>query len=364
MKTQFTTNMLIFTFATLGVTISSGVTSSAAEFSDIDVNTIPSILNMIADSIQNNYSRIKTWEGEAKSQLQYIYDGKAAERVFKSNTNGIGQPPLAIINSAKSTVEFSMDAEKDSLFAYNYFNKPVEYRDLATGKDLGASGTSGEEKAILTKDAYIRYRASRMRNGVITSHKATKENRKDCTGCQTLPVFDPREGFYAGQSCPKTLRHLAERIKLAVDGRTMKVQERSNHNSLDYRVITPAKSDGMIVFTSMVFSGEKGYNLVSLELADANGRVYQSGTWDYETKEGIYLPKETTQQNYMRKDGGLSYSKKMTFNNLRVNQPISPETFTLTNLGLKNGDIFEDRIQGKKYQYQDKMLVSIADANK
>ena len=44
------------------------------KFSPVDVNKIPQILNMISDNVQNNYKRIKTWQGKVESQLDYIFN--------------------------------------------------------------------------------------------------------------------------------------------------------------------------------------------------------------------------------------------------------------------------------------------------
>lgn len=338
-------------------------------FSPVDNNEIPKILNIVSGKIQDNYKHIKTWEGKVESELNYIYEGEAAERIFKSNTHNVGETPRSIINSAETIVEFSLDAEKDNVFVHIYSDKPIKYSDLDTGRDLGAKGVSGEERAILTKEYYVKSRADRMRDGVITSRKAIKQNLQDCPGCQKPPVFDPRESFEAGQPVWKTLQHVLEQINKSgewkVNGHNLKVEENKMGDVVQYRIIMPGKiTEDDLIFTTMVFSSEKGFNITLFQVTDINGRLFQKATWDYELVEGIYLPKETTQQNYMGKDGGLSYNKESSFSNSRINQPIPAETFTYKNLDLQDGDKFIDKILNKEYTYQDENLIEVKKESK
>jgi hypothetical protein len=351
------------------LTISSGAVNAennTNSFSPVDNNEIPRILNMISDKIQDNYKHIKTWKGEVKSKLDYLYEGKNAEKIFRSSTNNIGETPRSIINSIETIVEFSLDAEKDNVFVHIYSDKPIKYNDLDTGRDLVAKGVSGEERAVLTKEYYIKSRADKMRDGVITSHKAIKENLQDCHSCQKPPVFDPRESFEAGQPIWKTLRHILGQInknsKWEVDGHNLKIEESKIGNIVQYRIIIPGKiTGGNLIFTTMVFSGEKGFNIILFQVTDVHDRLFQKATWDYELVDDIYLPKETTQQNYMGKDGGLSYNKESSFSNSQINRSIPAETFTYRNLGLQNGDKFIDKIEGKEYKVKDANLVFVAD---
>lgn len=338
------------------------------KFRPLDANETPKILSMISDTTQANYEQIKTWEGKVESALEYIYEDKNAERVFKESTQGVGEIPRAIINSAETVIEFFLDAEKGCIYAHKYSDKPIKYTDFETGRDLGAKGIPGETRAVLTKEYYIKSRADRMRDGIVTSRKAIKKNFKDCSECLTSPVFDPRESFNAGQPVWKTLQYVVEYIKkngeLKVDSHNMKVEEYKDANVIQYKIIMPSKiSEGNLVLTTMVFSSKNGFNINLFQVTDTNSMLFQNATWNYELIGGIYLPKETTHKNYMGKEGRLSYSGKSVFENLQINQTIPNETFTYKNLGLKNGDPVTDEIEDKEYKYQDGNLVLIPEPN-
>jgi len=296
--------------------------NNAAEYELLPYRRIPEILNMISSRVQNNYKRIRTWEGKVESEVDYIYEGKNAERIFKTNTHDIGETPRIVMNHADTTIEFSLDAEKDYLYVHSYSDKLFQYMDLDTGRDLGAKGIPGEGRSILTKEYRTQCRADTRHKNVVTSRKAIKQKLQDCSGCQKSPVFDPRESFEAGEPIWETLQHILGQInkdgEWKVGEYSLKVGERKVGDVIQYRIITPAKiTEVDILFSTMVFSSEKGFNVILFKVADINDRILQNATWDYELMEGIYLPKKTTQQNYTGKDGGLSYNRESSFKNCK-----------------------------------------------
>ncbi|MBN2271105.1 MAG: hypothetical protein JXN61_10855 [Sedimentisphaerales bacterium] len=332
-------------------------------FHPVDINEIPRILNVLRDAAQDNYKQIKTWEGEVTSELIYIYEGEPAEKVFRSSTDNVGEPPRAIMNSAETIIKFCLDAEKERIYAHNYADKPIKYIDLDTGRDLGTKGVPAETRAVLTKEYYVKSRADRMRDGVVTRRQAVKENLKGCSGCQTPAVFDPRESFNAGQPVCRMLHHVLEHIEendeWKVDGHSLKVEEHKNGSVIDHRITIPGKMADGIVFTTMLFSGDKGLNITLFEATNVEGTILQRVTWDYLLVQGIYLPKETTHENYMGENNGLSFSKKMVFEDSQINHSIPAETFTYKNLGLQDGDRFIDRTVDKQYIFRDNELVEV-----
>ena len=339
------------------------------QFKILSYNKISPILRMISDKMKNNYDSIKYWEGKVDSEVNYIYEGKNADRIFTNDTMAIGEVPKRIMNHAESSIEFSLDAKDDRLFVYRFFNKKIQYIDFDTGRDLGTKGLPGEEKAILTKEYYIKCRATQRQNGVIIKQQAIKEKLSDCTHCQNPPIFDPRESFKEGRPVWETVQIILDKLdkkgEWKIGAYDLKVEECNDKGIMKYQIIMPGKiSEGDIVLSKMVFSCDKGFNITFFQVSDVNGKVFQKATWDYELKDGIYLPKETLQQNYTGEKANLSYSIKSIFKNLKLNYPIQEEIFSYKNLGLKNGDKFVDKIEGKEYTYQEGNLIPLTEPNK
>ena len=330
------------------------------DFRPVDSNQIPKVLNMISDKIRGNYERIKTWEGKIEVVTDSIYKGARAERVFKSNTDGKGENPKVIHDHREQIIEFSVDTDKGFIYTSYCPTKPLQYTDPESGRDLGSKGVASRRRAIVTPEYQVDCMGDTMRDGVIMSRRAVKQARQKGSTCAstTHPVFDPRECFIVGkpiwETFPRVLEYMELHGELSVDGYALKVEERKDGNDTEYRIQIPGKvSPTDYLFMTMVFSGNKGFNIVSYEETDPKTELFErKESWDYDLFDGVYLPNITTEQIFDRKSGNLSYESTHTYNNLKVNQPIQGETFTYKNLGLKEGDLFIDKIADKKYTYK------------
>ncbi|HEW78789.1 MAG TPA: hypothetical protein ENH34_02325 [Phycisphaerales bacterium] len=341
--------------------------NTTSEFRSVAFDKIPQILTMISDKVRSNYERIKTWQGELSVVTDYIYEGSAAERVFKTNTTSVGNVPKIVGEHRETIIEFSLDAEKDFLYANYRPIKPLQYMDLESGRELGAKGILGRRRAIITPEYQLHCTGDTMRDGVVMSRKAVKKIREKEPTCTdtTTPVFDPRKSFEAGGPIWGTLSRVLQHIDLqgeySVDKYDLKMEKRTDGNTTEYRIVLPGKITATdYLFVTMIFSGEKGFNVTSFEVTDPNGRLLQKATWDYALVDSIYLPSKTTEQHFERENGQLRYDRISTFRNLWVNQPMPAETFTYKNLGLKNGDKFIDKILGEEYIYQDEALIPVS----
>jgi len=326
----------------------------------VQMDEIPEILDMISTTMRNNYDQIKTWRGEVHLSIDRIHDGADSEQIFKNNTHNKGEIPNVILKHEEPTIEFSLNAEDDLLFVNQYPGKPRQYIDFETKRDLGAKWMPDHSKAIVTPEYYLHSSPNIIREDVVLKHKAVKTKRekgRSSCGGSVPPIYEPRDSFGARRTIlktlPRLLQHINEHGELNVDGYSLKVEEHKDGDVTRYFVQQPVKIPPETYrFIKMVFCSDNGFNIVSYEITDSNGKLLRRLTWKYELVSGVYLPQKTTEERFKRKNGGLSYYIENTFNNLQLNQPIPEETFTYKNLGLKEGDIFVDKIKKKEYVYQ------------
>jgi len=371
MKTKVTLNVIkhcaIILFVSLSLSdVEALDANTAGEFKPVDPNRIPQILTMISGQVHDNYDKIKTWQGEQDVIIDYTEEGPTAERTFKKYTDGIGEIPRIVRRRVECTTGFAVDIESDFLYASNYWGKPIQYTDLESGRDLGSKSAPDFKRSIVTPESYIHCRPNTMRDGVVMSRKAVKEALQECPTCDSPSVFDPRELFGlplqpVWVTFPRMIKIINEHGEYNVDGYRLQVEERTQGNSKEYRIIKPGrlshdpkyKSDPEnYLFLTQIFSGEKGFNVVLEEMAHSDGGLLYRSTLDYDLIDGIYLPSKTTNQNFRRDSGNLAYEKKGIFKNLQVNHPIPEDTFSYKNLGLQNGDKFVDKIAEKTYIYK------------
>lgn len=333
--------------------------NSVSEFHSVDPNQIPNALTMMSNQIRSNYERIKTWEGKIEVVTDSVYKGAKAEKVFNTRTDGKGETPKIIREHREQIIEFSVDTDKDLIYTSYCPTKPLRYTDPESGRDLEAKVVASRRRTIVTPEYQVDCMGNTMRDGVIMSRRAVKQTRPKNSTCASNihPVFDPRECFVVGKPIWETFSQVLEYInlhgELSVDGYALKVEKCNIGNLEEYRIQIPGKvSPTDYLFMTMVFSGNKGFNITSVEETMSDGKLLHKRTWDYDLVNGVYMPNRTTEQIFERKNGELSYEEKYAYKNLKVNQPIPAETFTYKNLGLKEGNKFIDKIANKEYTYK------------
>jgi hypothetical protein len=345
------------------------------EFHPVDSNRISNILNMISNQVQSNYEQIKTWQGKVEVIEDYIYEGAKAQELFKTKTDGLGEIPSQIRKHTEAIIEFSLRAEKDFIHAAYSPIRPLQYTDLETGRELGAKGILGSRTAILTPEYQYDCTGDRMRNGVTVSRMAVKQARaKNNLACDSnsSPVYDPRKSFlsfgnHIWELFPKLVEPIKKHGKFSVDEYDLKVEELKDGDITEYRVILPSKrslESQLYFFFTLVFRSDKGFNIISFQETDRNGRLLQNRTWDYDLVNGVYVASKMTQQDFDWSNGKLRHERIVTLKDQKVNKSIPEEAFTYKNLGLKDGDKFIDKILDKEYTYKDQTLIEVVKKSK
>lgn len=383
---------LISNIVKIGVFVSlaqgSPVWAGTGEFKAVEPNRVPEILTVIADGVGSNYDKIKTWQGNVKISQDYIYRDARAEKEFKERTDGNGEIPKIIKRHREWIIEFSLDTEKELLYAHYHPDsaKPLEYTDLQSGRKLGAKGVVNTRRAILTPQYELHSSGDRIRDNAFMNRKAVKEARRtDCKNCTSdlPPVYDPRESFSPFRDhIPDLFTRFAKTIeetgRYGIDEYDIEVEESKSGGIIEYRAALPSKrslDSQEYVFTTMVFRSDKGFNITShqrtvfdpayntspQQTVDPihNAVLLQKRTWSYDLVDGVYVPSKMTQQEFDWPDGRLTHERTMTFTRQKVNKPIPNDTFSYKNLGLQNGDRYTDKIQGKEYVYKDNMLAEV-----
>jgi hypothetical protein len=353
----------------------------------VDQNSFAKILTMINSRVEENYGRIKTWQGKVNIVTESVIESEGRKRSYERIL--VDKPlPNEIIDHVELTKEFAVDANEGLLYEGVYPDAQQYIIDAQTGENLQLNERVqiGSGKKILTPNYQLNCKENKNRDGIVVSRKVIKQSRPTgeltCQG-HLSPVFDPREtmrifGDIKGESFAplggafaKYLSFLDKEVgNSSIDGYpTIAVEECDVGNVKKYRIslLGLAKdSNGATVhfFYNLVCSSEIGFNVVSYSTTDEKGRVLEHKTWEYDLFDGVYLPKVVIRRNFTRESGRLNYENKYTFKNQKVNKPIPSETFTYRNLDLENGDEFIDKMENKKYRYQDANLVPISEPNK
>jgi len=351
----------------------------------VDQNSYAEIMTMINSRVEENYDRIKTWQGKVKIVTESVNEGEGGKRLYEHIL--VNKPlPNKIIDHVELTKEFAMDANKGLLYVNVYPDAQQQVIDAETGRNLQLKELVqiGSGKSILTPNYHLDCRENKDRDGIIVSRTVIKQTRPagELTCHRHLrPVFNPREtmrifGDITGKSFAplggafaKYLAFFDKEGGSNIDGHpTITVEECNVGDVKKYRIVLLVLSrddDGskVHIFSNLVCASEAGFNVVSYLMMANNDRVLENKTWRYGLVNGVYLPLQTIKAHFNYQTGNLDTQSTYTFIDQKANQPISDAVFTYKNLGLKDGDTFDDRIEGKKYTYQKGTLAEIKDPN-
>ena len=334
-------------------------------FQPVPPDEVSGILTMISNETQRNYDKIKIWQGKIDVTIGRIYEGNEAERIFKKKTDGTGEVPKKVKKLKKGTVEFAMNSEKGLFFDKKFYRSPLRYIDLCDGRVLGTKSIVGSTVTIATPEYRITSTPIVKREDVIITRRAVKEKRTFQESCPTCieGVFDPRyeaiDGDVFHGAFLVLLNYIEKHGEFSIDGQSLRIEKRVAGTTTEYRleIPSPQVNPGEFIFTTMIFNSDKGFNITLSETRSADGKLYQKTIWDYEAVDGVFLPIRTMIQNFKGENAELAYERECIYTNLKLNQALPENTFSYKNLGLKDGDRFVDKIQGKEYIYQNEKLI-------
>lgn len=355
----------------MSITVAEGSENSIGNnFQPVPSGQISGILNMISSKAYNNYSQIQTWQGNIDANVTIMYQETEAEKVFKNKIDDNGEAPKKIKKQRESTIGFAANFKNGSFYSKKFHRKGVRYTDPTSGKLLKTESAVGHNVSIDTAEYRISCHENAKSGGNIASRVAIKEERVSQEDYPSYgdDIFDPRSFLLEGQSLweffPLMLQYIQKHGDYSIGGHSLHLEERKDGTITEYRIEIPGQvSPGQYLIKTMVFSSEKDFNITLVETKKSNGKLFQKKTWDYEMIDGVYLPKKTTKQDFTGDNAELSYERECIFSNFELNQIVPEETFTYHNLGLKDGDLFVDKIENKKYKYNlsTKSLDAISD---
>ena len=121
----------------------------------------------------------------------------------------------------------------------------------------------------------------------------------------------------------------------------------------EYRVVVPGKTCGeRYLLIEMTFRADADFNITkhvtrAMHVLPATTSLnYKEIRWKYRQQEGLFLPFLIERESRTPDATQLTSLRTILLLVSEVNQPISPETFTMQNLGLQEGDRLVDKLAG------------------
>ena len=189
--------LIILVMSSILISLSIADNNQQCQWVPVNQNRFAEILTMINSQIEENYDRIKTWQGKVNMVFDNINVGEGGKKSYEQIL--VDKPlPNEIIDHVELNKEFAVDVNKGLLYESVYPNAQQCIIDAQTGRSLQLKELVqiGSGKNILTPHYQLSCMDIKNRDGVIVRHDVIKQVRPQgritCQG-HLRPVFDPRE---------------------------------------------------------------------------------------------------------------------------------------------------------------------------
>jgi hypothetical protein len=118
------------------------------------------------------------------------------------------------------------------------------------------------------------------------------------------------------------------------------------------------------IYVNITLDSSIGFNMTRREITNKAGKTLQTLDITYEEIDHIYVPKIVHFVIFGSTDLKKQYDSLITFKKSILNVPIPAEKFNYKKLGLKDGDMFIDKVTNKNYAYNAGNLVKVEKKDK
>ncbi|MCJ7692179.1 MAG: hypothetical protein MUO22_02030 [Sedimentisphaerales bacterium] len=324
-----------------------------------------------------NYEKISSWQGKISIQENDYYYGKKC-RLLPIDANDPAANSVTIRRSVSASVEFATDVQNNKL--YTELIPKVKYKALDLDRDVVVKERYSPILSIVTSDEYLSYKPNHnyaydrdtIINGKWVGRKAFRMPVEKVKGEQWGHVRDPRRYFFPdNKPVWEDLYALSNVITNPSDDIPMgkapqisiAIEEMGDHIKTHikagfYGSPNCTNCENEFVYIIMTLDSSVELNLIRREVTDKTGKTLQILDIIYEEINGIYVPKSVHFVIFNPSEQKL-FDSWITFTKSILNLPISPEKFSYSNLGLKDGDRFIDEILGKEHTYQNGTLIPV-----
>ncbi len=317
---------------------------------------------MLTAQARGNYERIGTWRG--------VYGYRTRRSVPPSESRALKAQPLpeSLVQEIAFRLEFAID--KAANRAYIAKSEPkLSWMDGVSGKPVTIAGTAvPEERVVIAPEYRVRF-APRQIYGAfqeVSEHPAARNRR---AAFRELLESRPRGG-HADRPLPESWFSFSQgrpywedmQGTIAAWEGALGAEKRGllRQRLRLYRAPAPhgawfredremETTAGTKQFARIVWSPDAGYNPVLFAIWEEGfgKRPVQSKQWRFKEVDGILVPAWVQERGYAREV--VQWETEAALVECTLNQPIPAGQFGYAGLGMQDGDLLMDRIDGVCY---------------
>ena len=351
--------------------------ATAAECAEIgDVKTRIATLEKLAAEVKANRDKIATWSGEYAFGDKYFINKKGISELKIEDKVSEKGPWL---RQDVGIVRFVLSAPDNSLYTSISTERSTLIRDGEKNSiDIPLPNCLPQE-SIVTSDKYYFFHPGLQygqferlpRDRVEPEPAVFRDPMQKAQELKDSVVVDPRNLLgYA--------RPFSEELETAVyllrelgskplpngmnAARVVRIVESGAGEQQKYVISisltrNPQEDLSKAMQFQLVLEAKNGYNFTDVTVKTPDGRVTQTMNWEYQKRDGIFLPGKVVRMNIGGDGTTIANERVYTLKSCQLNAPISASAFTIGQFGVKDGTRVMDRVEEVCYRYRNGELV-------
>lgn len=332
------------------------------------------VIRMLEAQLRSNYDRVSTWSATCE-----LKDGAFRNSIPRLSVSGDGEIQTVVrrgnfwverqvvnifyvdcrANKLFTTYEVVGDtrlSDRDTRKVEEFQEVPLRRRHVITGEEW-IQGTPAPDDT--TAKSSIQIERGKGVNSAV--RKLAEESEAFKTYSM---VIDPRKFFTISRDMT-----FADAMKVNADwlesGKSLPLQikETTLASGIAYVLrqefrLGDAESEPPTV-TETTFDSSVGYQPTRVVESAPKGFVMREREWRYELVSEAYVPTWYRLVKYFDDgSGGVEISREFSMRDVRVNEPVDEDWFSLNRLGLIEGDQLRDDVAGTTQRYSEGHLIA------
>ncbi len=338
-----------------------------------------SVLDAIADQLQGNYEKLRTWKGTYR-----IHQRQAKDAAFvQSVAPGANLPP-GLWQDFRFVLRFAIDMHSGAIYRSK---ETTEWKWVRDGSNetvtVPNTGPSDERSIVSGEQQYLHFNPKIVWPGFYDTlgrpeatnrHAAFRDDLALAARQVMGDLIDPRAFFGTSERTrfDDQIRVLVRALKggMGEEGKKrfdagFTIHKAVTRDGAWYRVASTqeAQAGGPAMSMTTIFSPAAGMNAVShtFGVDKADAPPWTSVQLEWKLINGIYVPAKVRGRQCAPQSGKLSWSRDAELQECEVNSPLEETQFTCAGLGMRDGDLVRDNIAKATYVLEKEKLKKLAD---
>lgn len=333
-------------------------------------------LRVLATHAASNLDSIKTWKAEYQYTLAYSH-GERTAAIAAGQAQAadlLMHGPISQEDSGRILLSYSAKLDAFSCLVKN--ETPPRIVDLS-GKKRGLADQLAifHQHAIVTPDRFLHFmpeilHAQSLKNPVgdgTPTRMAFRDPLADSAGREWTDLVNPRALFSMDDvpfhiwlnRFPKFYEKATLKVRKTYDD-SISIEKQTSQNGTDRYIM---KWNAAAWTKVIQFPQESGYLPTEYATYARDGEVLSDYVWEYIASGNSFVPKTLTRETFANATSDATTKHTLRLASSSLNKPIDESEFTVSAFGLKDGERFLDRVNGKLWVSKGGKLVDVASYN-